>query len=168
MMMQAIAGVAPIQDREVTVMTVWPSIAGVRLFGMRLGRTLGEFYAIETGISVLTIGHLICLLSIPLALVLYFKRIGPFVATRYRVTNKRIIVELGMAGKEGKSIELNRFDTIEIEQTTGDRWFDSGDLVFKKGNVETFRLDGVSRPEAFRQVCVKSHQAFVGVLAAVG
>jgi hypothetical protein len=31
------------------------------------------------------------------------------------------------------------------------------------GNVETFRLTGVSRPEAFRSTVLKAHQIYVGV-----
>ncbi len=69
---------------------------------------------------------------------------------------------------EVKSIELDRFDTIEIERRPGQHWFDAGDLVFKLGNVETFRLEGVSRPESFRHTCLKSHQSFVGVKQALG
>ena len=45
--------------------------------------------------------------------------------------------------------------------------FSAGDLAFRLGNVETFRLDGVSRPEALRQTCLKSRQAYVGVKQAL-
>ena len=53
--------------------------------------------------------------------------------------------------------------TRQIEVESGYEWYDAGDLVFRQGEVERFRLEGVSRPEAFRQVCWKSCQAFVGV-----
>ncbi len=162
-MKQAIAGVAPTDGAEVTVMTVWPSVASMRLVGFPIGRMLGRLFGIKAGIYIFTLGNLFCLLSIPLALVLYFKRIGPFVALRYRVTNKRIVVERGLTCQEEKSIELDRFDKVEIEVESGYEWYDAGDLVFRQGEVERFRLEGVSRPEAFRQVCWKSCQAFVGV-----
>jgi len=45
----------------------------------------------------------------------------------------------------------------------GQAWYHAGDLVFKRGNVETFRLDGVSRPEAFRSTIMKARQAYAGV-----
>ena len=38
-----------------------------------------------------------------------------------------------------------------------------GDLVFLQGDVERFVLPGVSRPQAFRQVCQKAHLAYVSV-----
>jgi len=68
---------------------------------------------------------------------------------------------------EVKSIELDRFDAIEIDCKPGQAWFAAGDLVFKRGDVETFRLEGVSRPESFRETCLKSHLSFVGVKRAL-
>src|SRR5690606_35925213 len=66
-------------------------------------------------------------------------------------------------GVETKSVPLDRFDTVEIVRRPGQEWYDAGDLIFRDGNRETFRLDGVSRPEGFRQNCLKAHFAYVGV-----
>ncbi len=150
-----IAGVSPGEISEVTVMSVWPSIS---LFG--LGRMLGSGYAITwPDIYIFRLGNLLALASIPVALLLYAMRI--FI--RYRLTNRRIVVEKGMSWREDKSVELDRFNTIDIVVQPGQAWFDSGDLVFRQGNVETFRLEGVSRPAAFRETCLKSHLALKGV-----
>lgn len=62
-----------------------------------------------------------------------------------------------------KSVELDRFDSIDVEQQPGQEWFEAGDLVFRSNGVETFRLAGVSRPEAFRHTCLKSQASYVGV-----
>jgi len=67
-----------------------------------------------------------------------------------------------------KSIDLDRFDTIEVDCQPGQAWFAAGDLVFKRGDVEAFRLEGISRPESFRQTCFKSHMSYVGVKQALG
>lgn len=166
-MSQAIAGVAPVDGAETTVMTVWPSVAGMRLLGIPVGKMLGRLLNIQAGFYVFTVSNLIALLAIPLGIVLYMKRVGPVVATRYRVTNRRIIVERGLTAVEDRSISFDRFDNIQVEVSPGDEWYKAGDLVFRQGEVERFRLEGVSRPEAFRQVCVKSHQAYVGVQAAL-
>jgi hypothetical protein len=156
---QAISGVAPAEVKEVTVMTVWPSVAK---FG--LGKALGSLFAIRwPDVYIFRLGNLIALLSIPVALVLFFMRIAPGVGTRYRLTNRRIIVERGLMSVEDKAVDLDRFDTIEIDVQPGQAWYDAGDLVFKLGNVETFRLEGVSRPAAFRATCLKSHMAHAGV-----
>jgi hypothetical protein len=44
----------------------------------------------------------------------------------------------------------------------GQEWFACGDLVFRRGPIETLRLSGVSRPESFRRVCLEARQAYVG------
>jgi hypothetical protein len=158
-MSSPIAGVVPAEVKETTVMTVWPSVAS---FG--LGRAMGQGFAMTwPDIYIFRLGNLLALLSIPIALVLFFLRILPGVGTRYRLTNRRIVVERGVSGKEDKSVDLDRFDAIDVVVRPGQEWYDAGDLVFRKGNVETFRLDGVSRPDAFRATCLKSQMAYVGV-----
>src|SRR5262245_53049397 len=156
---QPIAGVVPAEIKEATVMTVWPSVAR---YG--LGRTLGSLFAIRwPDIYFFRVGNLLAFLAIPVALVLYFLRIAPFIGIRYRLTNRRIIVERGLSGVEDKAVDLDRFGTINIEVLPGQAWYHAGDLVFRLGNVETFRLEGVSRPAAFRETCLKSHMAHAGV-----
>lgn len=158
MIKQAIAGVAPAETREAHVMTVWPSVA---VFG--LGRLLGRLYAIDLGFYIFRIGNLIALATAPLGAVLYLAKLAPFLGIRYRLTNQRLLVERGLLGVEERSIALDRFDSVEVQVRSGQEWFDAGDLIFKKGSVETFRLEAVSRPEAFRQVCIKSQMTCVGV-----
>jgi hypothetical protein len=159
---QPIAGVVPAEFRETTVMIIWPSVAR---YG--LGRTLGGLFAITwPDVYIFRLGNLIALLAIPVALVLYFMRIAPFIGVRYRLTNRRIIVERGLTGALDKAVDLDRFDNIAIDVLPGQAWYHAGDLVFKLGNVETFRLEGVSRPAAFRETCLKSHLASSTVKAA--
>ena len=98
---------------------------------------------------------------------IYILRILPFVGVRYTVTNRRVVVQNGVTAKDARWVNLDRFDEIEIERQWGYDWYDCGDLVFKENNVETFRLLGVSRPEAFRHVCLKAHAAHSGVLKAM-
>jgi hypothetical protein len=156
------------QKKEKAVMTVWPSVAAMSLFGVPFGLILGRLYSIRAGFYVVTVGNLICLLTIPLALVLYFKRIGPFVGRRYRLTNRRIVVERGLSAvKEEKAIGLDQFDQIAVVVRPGQEWYHAGDLVFRQGNIERFMLEGVSRPEGFRQVCLKARQGYVGVQEAL-
>ena len=157
-MKQPIAGVAPRELGEVTNMTVWPSVA---IYG--LARMLGRAYEWNAGAYVFRLGNLIALATAPLAALMYLQRVGPFKAIRYRLTNRRLIVERGLTGVEEKSVDLDRFDTIEIEVRPGQAWYHAGDLIFKKGDEETFRLEGVSRPESFRQVCLKANRSHMGV-----
>lgn len=158
-MKQAIPGVVPPQVAETTVMVIWPSIAGTAL-----GRWLGSWYQNRSGFGHLfTVGKLAMLLSIPLALALYIGKILPWSFRRYRLTNRRLIIERGLRPRAERSIGLDEFDAIDIETLPGQQWYPAGELVFRKGRIEVFRLPGVPRPEAFRQTCLKAHRAYVSV-----
>ena len=154
-----IAGVAPAELSETAIMTVWPSNAA-----SGVGRFLGGLYAWRfPDVYIFRIGNLIALASIPIALVIYLAKVLPFIAVRYTLTNRRVIVQRGIQGKNDKSVDLDRFDSVQVDVLPGQAWYHAGDLVFKLGNVETFRLGGVSRPEAFRQTIMKARLAYAGV-----
>lgn len=160
---QAITGVSPASVKETTVMTVWPSNA---MFAA--GRFLGRGYAIRfPDVYIFRLGNLIALLSIPVALVLFFMRVAPWIGRRYTLTNRRVVVYKGLMIEEERSVALDRFDAIDIVVLPGQEWYDAGDLVFRLGNTETFRLSGVSRPDSFRAACIKAHMAYVGVKKAM-
>jgi len=154
-------------------MTVWPSMAATAY-----GRWWGRIYGIKAGITVvgipLTLGRLMALVSIPFILPLYFYMLVPRVpgvvfgwpnpaCRRYRLTNRRVIVEQPFGGGEQRSVSLERFDSIELVVQPGEEWYRAGDLVFRNGPTETFRLVGVPHPEPFRQTCLKAQLGFAGV-----
>lgn len=101
-----------------------------------------------------------------MALGLYFLRVLPFVGQRYTLTNRRVVVYRGLLIAEDKAVDLDGFDAIDVVVQPGQGWYDAGDLVFKQKNIEKFRLDAVSYPEAFRATCLKAHSALKGVKAA--
>ena len=175
-MMQPIAGVSPASERETTIMTVWPSMAATAY-----GRWWGRRFENQLGMTLfgipLTLGRLMALVSIPLILPLYFYMLIPRLplvvfgvpnpaCRRYRLTNRRVIVEQPFGGGEQQSVSLDRFDSIEVDMLAGQRWYPAADLVFRNGQIETFRLKGVPHPEPFRQTCMKAHLVFVGVVKA--
>lgn len=161
-MKQAIAGVAPSQLQEVTVTIEWPTIAATGL-----GRFLGRLYGIKAGFWIFTVGRLFMALTWPIGLFLFFWMLAPWNVQRYRLTNRRVVVEAGAKFRPQQYCDLDRFDNIEIEVRPGQVWYPAGDMVFKLGQVETLRLVGVGYPEAFRATCLKSHLSFVGVRKAV-
>jgi hypothetical protein len=178
-MKQPIPGASPATIQEVTVMTVWPSLSSTAF-----GRFWGRLYAIDLGFPLfgipVTVGRLLALASIPFMVALYFlmrlpRFPGVLIGIRnpwcshYRLTNRRVVVE-NPFGSEIKSVPLDRFDSITVVEQPGQAWFKAGDLVFRLGQTETFRLIGVPRPETFRQTCLKANMSFVGIkqLRAVG
>jgi hypothetical protein len=176
-MKQPIAGVSPPQLSEATIMTVWPSLAATGI-----GRGLGRLYGIRVGSPPLTLGNLIALLSIPIIVPLYFwkflltlsvgmlqlmPKIGrtfksPDAVRRYVLTNRRVVIRTGIMPIDERWVELDRFDTIDIVVRPGQQWYRAGDLVFRLGPIETFRLPGVVRPDTFRHTCLSARQGYLG------
>jgi hypothetical protein len=153
-------------------MAVWPSLSATGF-----GRFWGRLFALDFGFRLfgvpVTVGRLIALASTPVMLALYFlmrlpRFPGVLVGIRnpwcwqYRLTNRRLVME-NPFGSEIKSVALDRFDAIDVVVEPGQAWFKAGDLVFRLGQVETFRIWGVPRPETFRHTCLKAQQSFVGV-----
>ena len=174
-MKQAIAGVAPSALAEVTVMTVWPSLAATRY-----GRWWGRRYANNLGLRLpgvgfpLTAGRVLALLSIPFILPVYFYMLIPRLplvvygwvnsaCRRYRITNRRVIIESALGGPEQQGIALDGFDDVQVEILPGQAWYHAGDLVFRSGQVEAMRLAGVPRPDPFQRACLAARQSYLGV-----
>lgn len=142
-------------------MTVWPSVGSTAL-----GQALGRIYRIKNGFGPFSIGRLALLATIPLGMMLYLSLRLPWALRRYRLTNRRVTVERGINPKVERYVDLDRFDAIDLVVQPGQEWYDCGDLVFRRGQIETLRLQGVSRPEPFRQTCLKVRQSYVSVAAA--
>jgi hypothetical protein len=158
-MKQAIAGVAPPELSEVTVMTVWPSVGGEPL-----GRALGRLFCIRAGLGdILTVGNLLALASIPIGLALFAVKLAPWNCWRYRLTNRRVLVERGLHAVVVRAVGLDEFESIDLVVLPGQEWYPAGDLIFRRGPVETLRLTGVLRPETFRQTCLKAQRSYVAV-----
>lgn len=155
-----IAGVSPPEVTETTVMTVWPSVASTGV-----GRMLGKLYGLRGGVGALTLGRVALIATIPLGLMLYLSMRLPWRFTRYRLTNRRVLVEEGVNPTVRQFVDLNGFDAIDVQVEPGQEWFAAGDLVFRRGAVGVLRLAGVSRPEAFRRTCLETRQSFTAVEA---
>ncbi len=159
-MTQAITGVSPPELAEVSIATAWPSIAITRL-----GRWMGKLFENNTVVGPLhlTLGRIAVLMSIPLALKLYFFNLLPFRCRRYRLTNRRVIIQKGLSAADERWTSLDDFDEIQIIVQPGQAWYRCGDLAFVKGKVESLRLLAVPHPEAFRATCLKAQRSYSSV-----
>jgi len=146
--------------REATLKIVWPTIGATRA-----GRLVGRLCAVKTGIGpYLTLGKLLALATIPLTLCLFFWQLLPGVCRRYRLTNRRMVVQKGLGRLvEESAIGLDQFDAVEIEVLPGQDWLRAGELLFLSNGQERLRLSGVPRPEVFRQGCLKARTALLSV-----
>jgi hypothetical protein len=103
------------------------------------------------------------LACMPVGLMLYLSLRLPWAIQRYRLTNRRVIVERGVLPRIQQFVDFDTFDSVELVVEPGQEWYAAGDLVFRKGAVETFRLPGVSRPESFRQTILKVQHSYRSV-----
>lgn len=140
-------------------MTVWPTIGATEA-----GRLVGRLAAIRIGLgSFFTLGTILAVATIPISLAVFAWQLMPVVCRRYTLTDRRIIIRKGLSAVDEASVELDQFDVIEVQVLSGQKWHRSGDLVFRQDGTEVFRLRGVSRPEVFRQVCLKVQDALISV-----
>ncbi len=158
-MNQPIAGVTPAELAEVTCKVVWPTIGATRA-----GRLVGRLAAVRLGWGeFFTLGKLLALATIPLSLAVFCWQLMPYVCRRYALTNRRIIVRKGLLPMDGRWLELDEFETIDVAVLPGQAWLHAGDLIFRHGGNEVLRLRGVSRPEVLRHVCLTARNAFLYV-----
>ncbi len=138
------------------VFTIWPSL------GMfRLGRWIGRLVGVQIGWRpFFTVGNVLALLLMPLALILYLAKYYPSVYRRYRITNRRITVERGYCRLVEETIDFHDFDRVEVEYQPGYRSLRCGDLVFYRDQKEVFRLPAVPQPEAYCHAIRKLHFTF--------
>jgi hypothetical protein len=148
--MREIAISAPVAGAESPILTVWPTIGA-----MAWGRIVGRLSGIRPGYCFFILGKLLALATIPVSLAVFCWQLMPWVCRRYAVTSRRVIIRKGLSGIDGPSIGLNEFDAIDILVLPGQAWLQSGDVIFTRGGSEVLRLSGVSRPEIFRQTCLK-------------
>jgi hypothetical protein len=156
-MKQPIAGVTPAETREVTIMTVFPTLGATPA-----GRLIGRLCGIRAGFGFFSLGKLMALLLIPVGIGMFVVSLLPGVIRRYRLTNRRVVVQAGLTAIDERWVDFDRFDTIDVEVLPGQEWYPAGDLVFRRGPVETFRLAGVSRPESFRHTCLAARRGYLG------
>ena len=157
-MERPIAGPAPLQLAEVTSATVWPTIGATPL-----GRLVGTMAGDRHGIGFFTLGKILAVLAIPAALAVYAWKIVPPGIRRYRLTNRRIVIQKGLRPKDDISIALDAFDAIDVLVLPGQEFLRTGELVFRRDGKEVFRLPGVRSPDAFRETCLEAQTAYLAV-----
>jgi hypothetical protein len=158
-MKHPIAGVVPPELDEVTSMITWPGIGATAP-----GRLVGRLADIKLGFGrFFTAGKLLALATIPLSVTVYAWKVLPFVHRRYRITNRRIVVDKGLSGAAERWIGLDEFDSVDILALPGQDWLRAGEVIFRRSGVEVFRLSGVPRPIPFREVCLKARTALLAV-----
>jgi hypothetical protein len=129
-------GGAPPQLAEVQIRDLWPSVtafAGPAAIGKKLMQS----------IFLAPLGWF-------LLLPLYFAKIMPFIAKRFRLTNRRLMICRGLMAKPTRQIELSRIDDVRLVESSYDTFYRAGTLEIISGGQVAMKLEACPFPDSFR------------------
>jgi hypothetical protein len=124
----------------------WPSVTsmpGIAALAYRLQRT----------IVLAPLGWL--LLAWP-----YFKKVMPFLAKRYTLTNRRLMIRAGLKGKPAHEVALGAIDDVRLEEGSYSAFYRAGNLEVLSNGQVALRLPGVPEPESFRRAILNARLAW--------
>jgi hypothetical protein len=144
---QAVTGVVPPDVREAMIRESWPSVASapaVAALGITLTRTI---------------------VLAPLAWLLmsgvYFGKLLPFMACRYTLTNRRLMIRKGWKGVPAHEVPLSRIDDVRVVHDAHSDFFRAGNLEILEGNSVVMKLPGTPEADAFRIAILNARNAWV-------
>ncbi len=117
---------------------------------------------VHTGhISLWSLWHLIAvgILLLPalgLGLVFLIIAYVRYKSTELAVTTKRIIVKHGFIRRQTIEINLNKAESIQVDQGVLGRMFDFGTLVISGTGTSHAPLTGIAEPMAFRKAFIEA------------
>jgi hypothetical protein len=148
----AVTGVLSPQRGEALIRETWPGVEDVPgLAG--LAHTLMRTYILAP-------------LAWVLLLPLYFKKVLPFVAKRYTVTNRRVMIRRGLKPVPTHEVPLADIEDVRIAPGSVNGFYRTATLeVMSKGQV-ALRLTAVKDPESFRRAILNAKTAWGKAAAA--
>jgi hypothetical protein len=145
---QAITGLTPPEVGEARIRETWPSVARFPALAS-LGRML-------TGTIILApLAWLVMSLA-------YFGKLLPFVARRYSLTNRRVMIRHGLSGKPGAEVPLANIDEVRVETDANSDFFRAANLHILVNGQAALTLTGVPEAEGFRQAILNACSAWTG------
>jgi len=94
-----------------------------------------------------TIGLLVGVIGVVMGAV----ALARYTTSEFAVTNRRVIIKVGVLGRRSLEVELNRIEGIDVEQSAFGRLFDYGTIGVRGigGTEESF--PAIAAPLAFRK-----------------
>lgn len=143
---QAVTGVTPPQLEEATIRVAWPSVTAVPAVAS-LGRVL---LSSRIGAPVAW------LLLAPI----YFRKILPFLASRYTLTNRRIMIQRGLKPQASKEVALTDIEDVRLVPDANSDYYRAANLeIVARGQV-ALTLPGVPDAESFRHAILNACKAW--------
>ena len=134
------------EERGTRIREIWPTVARVPAVA-NLGKLLNNTIILAPLGWLLMSG-------------LYFSKVLPIVAVRYRLTDKRLMILRGWKGSISQQVALADIDDVQLDPESIDQFFRSADLkVIRNGEV-AMTLTAVPDAESFRHAILDSRNAW--------
>jgi len=144
---EAIAGLISPQMAEARIREAWPSVARHKAIG-EIGEKLTK-----------------TIILAPLAWIvmggLYFSKLLPFLAVRYTLTNRRLMIRRGWKLIPSHEITLDKIDDVRLDPKSVNSFFRCGDLEIISEGRPVFTLTAIPSPDSFRQAILNTRNAWV-------
>src|SRR5438477_13146581 len=113
---QVITGVVPPQAGEAMIRELFPSVAAHPAMA-GLGKKISELAAkLARTVVLLPIGLLVAAAGWVIMFWPYFSKVLPFVAKRYTLTNRRLMIRRGLKAKPSHEVSLADIDEVTIHK----------------------------------------------------
>ncbi|MBQ15679.1 MAG: hypothetical protein CMJ65_01005 [Planctomycetaceae bacterium] len=158
---QAIPGAETQTERA--VLTRWPSVAST-VIGRGIGRFLES--APDWRLLGVRLTYAPALMLAPLAALTYVRL--KLLGQRFALTNRRIKIQSALGEKLLGEVPLEGIKEIALAAREGQNFYNAADLVLlDDSDNELARLEGVVRPEVFRQNIFECRDALLLVREAL-
>jgi uncharacterized membrane protein YdbT with pleckstrin-like domain len=148
----AVTGLLPPQRGEALIRETWPGVDDVPAIA-------GLAHALMRTVVLAPVAWL-------LLAPCYFKKVLPFVAKRYTLTNKRLMIRRGLKPSPSHEVPLSDIDDVRIAEGSVHSFYRTATLeVISKGQV-VLRLRAVKDPESFRRAVLNASAAWGKAAAA--
>ncbi|MGC4061342.1 MAG: PH domain-containing protein [Aquabacterium sp.] len=78
--------------------------------------------------------------------------------TELAITTRRVIVKFGFIRRSTVEININKVESIQVDQEVLGRMFDFGTLVIAGGGTTQAPIPGISKPMAFRKAFIEAQE----------
>jgi hypothetical protein len=134
---QAVTGLVPPQLGEAKIREAWPSVTA--------------FPALASMGRKLMLTKFLAPFGWFLLLPVYFFKLVPFVATRYTLSNRALMIQKGLKPVPVRSVALTDIEDVQIKTDENTEFFRAATLeIWSKGEV-VLTLPGVPEADAFAQ-----------------
>jgi hypothetical protein len=148
---QAVTGVTPPQEAEAIIREVFPSVVASPLPGAKAGARLGRKLMRS-------------FVGAPLAWALlippYFAKVMPFLAKRYTLTNRRLMIRRGIRPKPTHEVALSEIEDLQILKDADSDFYREGTIEIISNGKPALTLEGVPEPESFREAILNACRAW--------